>query len=112
MSWQDVVLAAGGFVIAAGIVPTILSSVKPPITTSGTIFVVLVVSSVAFASLGLWLTAAGVVLQCVLWGTVLAQTLLARRYREVALSDPVLAAPTLGFEAYQPADAPAPSEAS
>ena len=49
MSWQDLVLAVGGFVIAAGIIPTITGPVKPALTTSATIFVVLGVSPVAFA---------------------------------------------------------------
>jgi len=102
MAWQDLVLAVGGFVIAAGIVPTILGSVKPAITTSATIFVVLGVSSVAFASLGLWLTAVGAALQFVLWGIVLAQTFAARGAARSALVHVVDTRPALGFEEFAP----------
>ena len=65
MSWQDLVLAVGGFVIAAGIIPTITGPVKPALTTSATIFVGLGVSTVAFASLGLSVRAAGAAIQFV-----------------------------------------------
>ncbi|MCK9495046.1 MAG: hypothetical protein M0R75_06055 [Dehalococcoidia bacterium] len=101
MSWQDLVLAVGGFVIAAGIIPTIMSRVKPALMTSATIVVVLGVSTVAFASLGLWLTAAGAALQFVLWGIVLAQTLAARGSARDALAQPVDTMPPLGFEAFE-----------
>ena len=105
MSWQDLVLAVGGFVIAAGIIPTIVGPVKPAITTSATIFVVLGVSTVAFASLGLWLTAAGAAIQFVLWGIVLAQTFAARGAARDALVHVVDTTPVLGFEEF--VDAPA-----
>ncbi len=78
MSWQDIVLAVGGFVIAVGIIPTIRGPVKPPLPTTLTLVAVLAVSFVAFATLELWLTAFGVGLQGVLWGIVLAQTARAR----------------------------------
>ena len=100
MSWQDLVLAVGGFVIAAGIIPTIVGPVKPAITTSATIFVVLGVSTVAFASLGLWLTAAGAAIQFVLWGIVLAQTFAARGAARDALVHVVDTTPPLGFEEF------------
>ncbi len=99
--------------IAAGIVPTILGPVKPAIGTSGTIFVVLGVSGVAFASLGLWLTAVGVALQFVLWGIVLAQTFAARGAARDALAHPVDTRPALGFEEFAPeATEPGAAEAS
>jgi hypothetical protein len=109
MSWQDVVLAAGGFVIAAGIIPTITGPMKPPISTTGVLVVVLAVSGVAFATLGLWLTAVGVSLQLVLWGIVLAQTLAARRSLREALAHPVDTVPPLGFEEFQ-REAPLPGD--
>ena len=100
MSWQDLVLAVGGFVIAAGIIPTITGPVKPALTTSATIFVVLGVSTVAFASLGLWLTAAGAAIQFVLWGIVLAQTFAARGAARDARVHVVDTTPPLGFEEF------------
>lgn len=110
MSWQDLVLAVGGFVIAAGIIPTIVGPVKPALTTSATIFVVLGVSTVAFASLGLWLTAAGAAIQFVLWGIVLAQTFAARAVVRDALVHVVDTTPVLGFEEFVEAPAGAPVE--
>jgi len=100
MSWQDLVLAAGGFVIAAGIIPTILGRVKPAISTTATIVVVLGVSMFAFATLGLWLTAIGVALQFVLWGIVLWQTIAARGADRDALVHVVDTMPALGFEEF------------
>lgn len=100
MSWQDVVLAVGGFVIAAGIVPTILGRVKPALMTSVTIVAVLGVSTVAFATLGLWLTAAGAALQFVLWGVVVVQTVAARGPARDALAHPIDTASPLGFEEF------------
>ena len=100
MSWQDLVLAAGGFVIAAGIIPTILSRVKPALFTTLTIVLVLGVSGVAFATLGLWLTAIGVALQFVLWSVVLVQTLAARGRARDALVHPIDTMPALGFEEF------------
>ncbi|MGE3960846.1 MAG: hypothetical protein AB7F65_04115 [Dehalococcoidia bacterium] len=100
MSWQDVVLAVGGFVIAAGIIPTILSRVKPALFTTGTIVVVLGVSGVAFATLGLWLTAVGVALQFVLWSIVLVQTVAARGPARDALAHPIDTMSPLGFEEF------------
>lgn len=112
MSWQDLVLAAGGFVIAAGIVPTILSAVKPPLATTLILVSVLAVSTVAFATLGLWLTAAGCAIQVGLWGVVLAQSVIARRAANAsplastgsspALTEAVITTPPLGFEEFEP----------
>ena len=109
MSWQDLVLATGGFVIAAGIIPTILSPLKPPLVTTAVLVAVLAVSGVAFATLGLWLTAVGVALQLVLWGVVLAQTLVARRPLVNALAHPVNVTPPLGFEEFQSGETPTAS---
>jgi hypothetical protein len=109
MSWQDLVLAAGGFVISAGIVPTILSAVKPPLATTTILVSVLAVSTVAFATLGLWLTAAGCAIQVGLWGIVLAQSVIARRAANASpvsptttLTEVVVTTPPLGFEEFEP----------
>jgi hypothetical protein len=103
MSWQDLVLAAGGFVIAAGIVPTILSAVKPPLATTLILVSVLAVSTVAFATLGLWLTAVGCAIQMGLWAVVLAQSVLARRPAGPhPATEPIITTPPLGFEQFEP----------
>lgn len=71
MSWQDMVLAGGGFVISLGIVPAIRGPVKPPLLTTLTLVGVLAASFLAFLSLGLWLTAVGCGIQGSLWAVVL-----------------------------------------
>ncbi|MDA0271274.1 MAG: hypothetical protein O2798_08935 [Chloroflexi bacterium] len=103
MSWQDVVLAAGGFVISLGIIPTIRGPVKPPILTTLTLVGVLAASFFAFLTLGLLFTSIGVGLQTLLWGWVLAQTLAVRR-NAAALAEPTITTPDLGFEEFQPAE--------
>jgi hypothetical protein len=104
VSWQDIVLASGGFVISLGILPTIRGPLKPPLATTLTLVAVLAASCVAFVTLGLWLTAFGVGLQGLLWGIVLAQTLRAARPLGEAIQHPVVTTPELGFEEFRPAD--------
>jgi len=106
MSWQDVVLAAGGFVIAAGIIPTIRGPVKPALVTTAILVGVLATALVAFVSLGLWLTAAGIAIQWVLWGIVLVQTLQAQRRSLGPVTEPVVTTPALGFEEFRSSDSP------
>ena len=75
MAWQDIVLFVGGFVLAAGIVPAIRATEKPPAATTATLVVMLAIFFVVFLTLRLWLTAVAVLLQWSLWAVVLAQTL-------------------------------------
>ncbi len=103
MAWEDLVLAAGGFIISFGIIPTIRGPVKPPLITTLTFVGVLTASFVAFVSLGLWLTAAGIGAQAILWAVIMAQTLMIRRNAQ-ALTHPTVATPDLGFEEYRPTD--------
>lgn len=79
MAWQDVVLFVGGFVLAGGIVPAIRGAEKPPFATTLTLVVMLAIFVVVFVTLGLWLTAASVLLQGSLWAVVLVQTFQRRR---------------------------------
>lgn len=81
MAWQDVVLFVGGFVLAGGIVPTIRSLEKPPVSTTLTLVVMLAIFVVVFVTLGLWLTALSVLIQGSLWAVVLAQTVRRPRIR-------------------------------
>lgn len=102
MAWEDLVLAAGGFIISIGIIPTIRGPVKPPLITTLTFVGVLSASFVAFVSLGLWLTAAGIGAQAILWAVIMAQTLIIRRDTQ-ALVHTTVVTPDLGFEEYRPA---------
>lgn len=75
MVWQDLVLAAGGFVLTAGLVPMLHSPEHPPLRTSVTLLVVLSSYVVTLASLGLWVSALGTALQAVIWGAIALQRL-------------------------------------
>ncbi len=110
MAWQDMVLAIGGFIIAAGIIPTILSPAKPPIATSTIIVATLAVFTLTFATLGLWFTVAATAVQAVLWGIVLAQSLRARAASsaEIGITEPVVTIAPLGFEEFEPPVASSP----
>lgn len=104
MAWQDLVLSIGGFIIAAGIIPTILSPAKPPIATSTIIVTTLAVFTFTFATLGLWATVAATAAQSLLWAVVLAQSFRARSAstEAIGITEPVVTIPPLGFEEFEP----------
>ncbi|MCZ6706802.1 MAG: hypothetical protein O7A71_02490 [Chloroflexi bacterium] len=80
MEWQDAVFAVGGFILAATVLPTLLSNEnKPAWPTSLSLAVILGVYTALFATLDLELAAAGAALQSVLWGWVVLQTRRAHR---------------------------------
>lgn len=79
MEWQDAVFAVGGFILAATVLPTLLSDDKPAWPTSLSLAVILGVYTALFATLHLELAAAGAALQSVLWGWVVFQTRRSRR---------------------------------
>ena len=104
MAWQDLVLSIGGFIIAAGIIPTILSPAKPPIATSTIIVTTLAVFTFTFATLGLWATVAATAAQSLLWAVVPAQSFRARSASTgaIGITGPVVTIPPLGFEEFEP----------
>ena len=73
--WQDVVLSVGQLVFAVALVPAIRAKEKPPLITSVMSGLVLATFAVAFATLGLWFSAATVAVVSVLWLVVAYQTL-------------------------------------
>jgi len=74
MTWQDLVLAAGGFVIVASLVPTLRNAAaRVPLSTSVTLGTVLTIYVGTFASLGLWLAAAGTAAQVGCWAFIAAR---------------------------------------
>ena len=79
MEWQDAVFAAGGFILAATVLPTLRSDDKPAWPTSISLAVILAAYAVLFATLDLVLAAVGAALQSVLWGWGVLQTRRARR---------------------------------
>ncbi len=73
MIWQDLVIASGGFVLAAALLPSIRGRHKPAkwtcILTGG----YLTVFSITFATLGLWVSAAGIGTNALMWWILLRQ---------------------------------------
>ncbi len=67
MSWQDVVLALGGFVLATALVPALRSAEKPPLRTSFVTGSVLAAFTVTLGTLGLWLATVPTAIQAVGW---------------------------------------------
>ncbi len=88
MEWQDAVFAVGGFILAATVLPTLLSNDKPAWPTSLSLAVILGVYTALFATLHLELAAAGAALQSVLWGWVVLQTRRARRAAAMSERNP------------------------
>jgi len=61
VSWQDALIAAGNFLMAMALIPSIRShDEKPPLLTSVSTAMFLTSFGIAFLTLGLWLAMAGV----------------------------------------------------
>ncbi len=73
--WQDMVLTGGGFVLAVGLLPMLRAPahLKPPLSSSLTIWAVLTAYAVAMATLGLVASAIGVGIQAFVWGVIACQ---------------------------------------
>jgi hypothetical protein len=67
VSWQDVVLALGGFVLATALVPALRAAEKPPLRTSFITGSVLAAFTVTLGTLGLWLATVPTAVQAVGW---------------------------------------------
>jgi hypothetical protein len=78
-SWQDFVFTFGSIVFFASLVPTALGREKPPALTSLPTGALLILFSVAYASLGLTVSAIFTVPTGLLWLFIGAQKLAGRR---------------------------------
>jgi hypothetical protein len=65
--WQDIVLALGSLVLAAALIPSIMSHHKPALWTSGSTGLVLAAFAVTYATLSLWYAAITTGLSALLW---------------------------------------------
>ena len=81
-SWQDLVFTLGSLVFFASLVPTALGKEKPPVLTSLPTGALLLLFSIAYASLGLTVSAIFTVPTGLLWLFIGAQRLAARRMSE------------------------------
>ncbi|HEY7270278.1 MAG TPA: hypothetical protein VH951_10660 [Dehalococcoidia bacterium] len=76
---QDWVFLVGSFVLAAGVVPMLMTDhPAPPYSSSVPTCLVLTTFALTFGSLGLWASAAGLALQGVLWAGLIFKRRLAR----------------------------------
>lgn len=57
MQWQDIVLSVGSWVFIAALIPTILGTEKPALSSSVLTGLVLAVFAGVYGSLGLWTSA-------------------------------------------------------
>lgn len=67
MIWQDAVLTAGSLVFLAALLPMLRSAEKPPLTTSGTTGIVLLVFAYTYATLGALFGAATTASAAAVW---------------------------------------------
>jgi uncharacterized membrane protein len=68
--WQDIILALGSLVLAAALIPSIMSAHKPALWTSGSTGLALAVFAVTYASLSLWYATVTTALSALLWGVL------------------------------------------
>ncbi len=73
MIWQDLVIASGGFVLAAALLPSIRGRHKPDKWTCLLTGGYLTVFSITFATLGLWVSAVGIGTNALMWWILLRQ---------------------------------------
>lgn len=71
--WQDYVLMAGGFLFAVALYPAVKGKEKPPKSTSLLTGSVLLVFSIVYATLGLWLAFASTIITTTMWYILLGQ---------------------------------------
>jgi hypothetical protein len=67
MTWQDIILTVGNLLMAASLIPSVVSSDKPALSTSLLSGSILFTFAIVFATLSLWITAFAVSLNVILW---------------------------------------------
>lgn len=75
-SWQDLVLTGGTLVLAAALLPSVLSKHKPSIYTSVSTGTILGLFAVVYFSLNMWFAAATTLITCGLWATLAIQEMI------------------------------------
>lgn len=74
--WQDIAISIGQLVLAAALVPSILSKDKPSLWTSITCGVVLALFAFTYLTIALWYAAVTTFISALLWILLAAQKLL------------------------------------
>ena len=73
MTWQDIVLAVGSWIFIFALFPSLFSKDKPPVSTSVLTGSVLLIYTVVYFTLHLWLSVASTGLLAVAWLALGAQ---------------------------------------
>ena len=81
MFWQDWVFTIGNWVFILALLPSVWSKSKPALLTSLSTCVVLLTFALAFATMGLFLTALSTVVSSLVWGILFFQQM--RRSHEL-----------------------------
>lgn len=77
--WQDIVLALGSFILAAALIPSVISEHKPALWTSTLTCAVLAAFAITYASLSLWYAACTTTITALLWAILAVQRLIKNR---------------------------------
>lgn len=67
MAWQDIVLSLGGYIFIIALIPSVLSSDKPALSSSLLTGAILGVFAVVYATLDLWSSAISTSLLALTW---------------------------------------------
>jgi hypothetical protein len=72
--WQDALLAVIAYLLAAALLPTILSKKKPAFTTCLFNTILVIIATLTLGSLGLWITFSGQAILSLGWLILTVQT--------------------------------------
>lgn len=75
MPWQDLVLTAGSWVFIIALIPTLRGKEKPQVSTSVVTGCILVVYSVVYSTLELWISVLSTAALALTWFALAAQKL-------------------------------------
>ena len=75
MIWQDVIITIVNYMFGVFLIPMLLSPNKPPLKSSGSTALGLLVMGITFTTLGLWLSAIAVGITTTMWTILFIQGL-------------------------------------
>lgn len=78
MNVPDLIFAVGGLILAAGLLPSVFGPEKPALATSLVTGSIILIYSVTFMAMGLWISGSINLVQSILWVTLAVQESRAR----------------------------------
>ena len=78
MIWQDLVFTVGGCLFTLALIPTLRSSMKPPLSTSVLTGIILFAFGLTYLTLGLQLSAISIIVNAGAWLSIAIQTAMGR----------------------------------